>query len=139
MLNFPGQATQSHLGDLNYGQSAISAARPLSRFAARTVAGPGLYLVSAPQGPTGLVAPYEIGRLPSLQLRISISARLSYADGEWVAEAADLPLYGSGETATEAKEMLAREIESLWDDLNVPGEFADQWKPVRQFLRRVIA
>ena len=81
---------------------------------------------------------YAISRLPSRALRIPIRATLKNLDEEWLAEAVDLPLYGSGETPGEAQEMLERDIEALWDELNEPGELSEAWVQVRRFLGRVI-
>lgn len=81
---------------------------------------------------------FEIRRLPSIQLAVPIRAAVSYVDGEWVAETTDFPLYGSGSSLADAKAMLSREVESLWDDLNGGGNFSDDWISVRRLLQRAI-
>lgn len=79
-----------------------------------------------------------IGRLPTLRLRTPLAARVSYEDGEWLAEAVDLPLYGSGDNEQQAREMLAREIESLWQDLNEDAQYGEEMLLALRLLRNVI-
>ena len=94
----------------------------------------------AEQAVAGRALTYRITRLPSLRIRRGkfFSARIRFQDGEWVTESVDLPLYGSGSTEEEACEMLVREIESLWDDLNRPRRRNASWENVKRLLSRVI-
>jgi hypothetical protein len=79
-----------------------------------------------------------IAALPSYRLSAPIRARMNFVDGEWIANAVDFPLYGSGETTTEAREMLEREIESYWDDLNEDVEYGERALLAKRHLRRLI-
>jgi len=80
----------------------------------------------------------EIRRLPTSRLQQPICARLSYEDGEWLAEGRDLPLYGSGETEADACDMLAREVESLWQDLNEDVGYGEEMLLALRVLRNLI-
>jgi len=93
-----------------------------------------------PPSDTADVAPrvITIKALPTVRLREGIRARVRYEDREWIAEALHLPLYGNGETEQEAVEMLAREIESLWQDLNEDARYGRDMMLALRFLQNVI-
>jgi len=77
--------------------------------------------------------------LPSYSLNRPIEATLRFEDGEWIAEALHIPVYGCGDTSVEARDMLARELESLWDDLNDGHALGGDWVQTRRMLARLIA
>jgi len=132
--------TPEHWGDSTWlSQTATEARAPSPRDLAQTVVEAG-WLGLSEQAVASRALTYCIARLPTLRLSPDkfLVARICFQDGEWLAEAVDLPLYGSGETMEDAQAMLAREIESLWDDLNRPGRRNARWANVKTLLSRVI-
>jgi predicted RNase H-like HicB family nuclease len=79
---------------------------------------------------------HRIGRLNFFSPLSVLVAR----DGDgYLAKAPDLPeVYGCGDTAQEAVEMLQEEIVSLYDDLRGDDEFTPDWDAVREFFKRYV-
>ena len=62
------------------------------------------------------------------------------SDGNgYIARTAEIPLYGSGDTPEEAVDMLKREIESLYEDLQENDQFTEEWLRIKSFLTDSLA
>lgn len=48
-------------------------------------------------------------------------------------------LYGYGQTPDEARAMFWREVQSMWEDLNKPEEFRQEFMELKEKLRHVIS
>jgi len=77
--------------------------------------------------------------LPSKRLDPPLDIIVEQDDGGFIARPVGLPLYGYGEDANEAIEMLSREIESLYEDLLEDDDFSDEWLRIKRFLSEVVS
>ena len=68
-----------------------------------------------------------------------LDAVLEPDENGYIARTAEIPLYGVGDTPEEAIEMLKREVESLYDDLQEGEQFAEDWLGIKRFLTECIA
>ena len=76
-----------------------------------------------------------ITSLPNKRLTTPINISVELDEDGFLASIPDIPtLYGYGDSRIEAIEMLAREIESLYEDLLGDDQFSDDWTDIKQFL-----
>ncbi len=80
----------------------------------------------------------EIKLIGSRRLRQPLSATVERDDGAYLATLMDLPLYGYGESVSEAVEALKRELASLYEDLSKDDNFTEDWLRIKQFLQESI-
>lgn len=80
----------------------------------------------------------EINLIGSKRLRRPLSAIVEQDDGAYLAQLTDLPLYGHGESVSEAIEALKRELASLYEDLTEDDNFTEDWLRIKKFLRENI-
>ena len=69
----------------------------------------------------------------------TLDAVLEPDENGYIARTAEIPLYGVGDTPGEAIEMLKREVESLYDDLQEGEQFTEDWLSTKRFLTECIA
>ncbi len=81
----------------------------------------------------------RINSLPNKILRGSLDVVIEVDGDGYIARTIDLPLYGNGEDAIDAVEMLKHEIESLYDDLMNSDDFTEDWLKVKGFLAERIS
>lgn len=78
-------------------------------------------------------------QLPTHRLRDPLTVTI-HPDGEgFTATVEDLPLYGHGDTAELAVDMLSHEIEALHQELNSGEAYAERWVEIRDRLNRLLA
>ena len=80
----------------------------------------------------------SLDKLPTKKLRQPIHVVVEPDDNYYLAQCPDLPLYGYGSSMNEAVEMLKREIESLYTDLQKDDLFTEDWDPIKSFLEERI-
>lgn len=80
----------------------------------------------------------KIYLLPSKVLTTPLDVIVEPDEGGFIAQTADIPLYGFGGDSTEAIDMLKREIESLYEDLMEDDDFGEKWLRIKQFLSSII-
>ena len=81
----------------------------------------------------------KIHFLPHKHLSCPLDAVLEPDENGYIARTAEIPLYGVGDTPEEAIEMLKREVESLYDDLQEGEQFTEDWLGIKRFLTECIA
>jgi len=81
----------------------------------------------------------KIHFLPHKRLLCPLDAVLEPDENGYIARTAEIPLYGAGDTPEEAVDMLKREIESLYEDLQENDQFTEEWLRIKSFLTDCIA
>jgi predicted RNase H-like HicB family nuclease len=81
----------------------------------------------------------KIHFLPHKRLLCPLDAVLEPDENGYIARTAEIPLYGAGDTPEKAVDMLKREIESLYDDLQENDQFTEEWLRIKKFLLECIA
>ena len=84
------------------------------------------------------VVPIQIAKLATKNLKFPILVLVEIDDEEVIATTTELPLYGSGDSAQEAVDMLKREIESLYYDLAADDEFTHDWSRIKSYLMNIV-
>lgn len=95
--------------------------------------------VKAPNAEYGVRAmQVQIQVLTHRRLTRPISAILEPNGDGYIAQAVDLPLYGSGDGRKEAIEALKEDIESLYEELMADDDFSEEWLRYKAFLREIV-
>ena len=81
----------------------------------------------------------QIHELATKRLLTALSILIEQDGDGYIAQTVDLPLYGSGDTAHAAIEMLKSEIESLHNDLMEDDNFSDEWLTRKKLLSAIVA
>lgn len=82
----------------------------------------------------------SIKQLISKDLKTPIEVLVESDEDKFIATTEEIPvLYGSGNTANKAIEMLLAEIESLYEDLLKDDDFTQDWLEIRERLKQIIA
>ena len=80
----------------------------------------------------------KINTLFKYDLVESIRVNVENEDGIVTVSIQDPPLYGDGEDIHIALEMLKREIEDIYEELNEDYAFSDTWLKRREYLNSII-
>ena len=81
----------------------------------------------------------QILSLETKRLLAALSVLVEQDGPEYIAQTIDFPLYGSGDTPSEAIEMLKSEIESLYNDLMEDDNFSNEWLTKKKLLSAIVA
>ncbi|MBF0550642.1 MAG: hypothetical protein HQK60_08905 [Deltaproteobacteria bacterium] len=104
---------------------------------ATPVGAPGLPAVSVSPKDSPCLSLWivRLQRLVTMRLTGPFDVILEPDGDGFIARPVDLPLYGSGDDAIEALEMLKRSIESVHNELMEDDNFSPEWLLINQFLR----
>ena len=81
---------------------------------------------------------YQLHSLETKSLRAPLSILIEQDGPGYIAQTIDMPLYGAGDTAHEAIEMLKSEIESLYNDLMEDDNFSGEWLTRKKLLAAIV-
>jgi hypothetical protein len=80
----------------------------------------------------------KIGMISGKRFKTPLDVAVELDEPGFIARAVDLPLYGHGDDAYEAIEMLKAELNSLYADLMEDDNFSDEWLNVKKYLQENI-
>lgn len=80
----------------------------------------------------------KIQRLQNLVLVTPLDAYIERDGNDFIAKTIDLPLYGYGEDVIDAVDMLKREVESLYYELQEDDNFSEEWLQIKNILKKHI-
>lgn len=81
----------------------------------------------------------RVSSLPNKTLKSPLDIVVEVDGNGYIARTVDLPIYGNGDDAIEAIDMLKREIETLYDDLKSDDDFTEDWLKIKRFLAERIS
>jgi predicted RNase H-like HicB family nuclease len=78
----------------------------------------------------------SIDRIEGKRLAVPLTAKVTYEDGEYIAEMERLPLYGVGASVEEALEHLQYEVDTLYTDLMENDDFSSEFLGYKDFFQK---